>query len=158
MQKISSCLWFDDKAEEAATFYTSTFKNSRIVEVSRFGEGGPAPKGTVMAVTFELAGQRFLALNGALRLNFTEAHSLYVDCESQAEIDALWDKLVSNGGSPSMCGWLKDKYGVSWQIIPSSLPQLLSHADPAKGQRAMAAMMKMNKIDIATLQRAAEGR
>lgn len=156
MQKISPCLWFADKAEEAAKFYTSIFKNSRIVDVSRFGDGGPAEKGTVMAVNFELEGQRFLALNGA-RVNFTEANSLYVDCESQAEIDALWDKLLADGGSPSMCGWLKDRYGVSWQIIPSSLPKLLQHKDPATSQRVMAAMMKMIKIDLPTLQRAAEG-
>jgi predicted 3-demethylubiquinone-9 3-methyltransferase (glyoxalase superfamily) len=156
MQKISSCLWFDDKAEEAAKFYTSIFRNSRIVEVSRFGEGGPAPKGAVMAVTFELDGQKFMALNGARRLDFTEAHSLFVSCETQAEVDALWDKLTSDGGAPSMCGWLKDKYGLSWQIIPSALPTLLTQADPKKSQRVMQAMMKMNKIDVAALQRAAD--
>jgi predicted 3-demethylubiquinone-9 3-methyltransferase (glyoxalase superfamily) len=157
MQKISPFLWFDGKAEEAANLYTSVFKNSRIVNVSRYGEGAPQPKGAVMSVTFELEGQEFMALNGGPHFTFTPAISLFVKCETQAEVDALWDKLTANGGEKSRCGWLKDKYGVSWQIIPTALGRMLQDKDPAKSRRVMGAMLQMDKIDIAALQRAYDG-
>ncbi|MET9339622.1 VOC family protein [Nonomuraea sp. NPDC003804] len=145
MQKITTYLWFDNQAEEAANHYVSIFGNSRIVEV------------TPMMVTFELEGQRFLALNGGPQFRFTEAISLYVDCESQDEVDELWAKLIADGGEESRCGWLKDKYGLSWQIIPKALPKLLSDADPARAERAMQAMLKMSKIDVKALEDAANG-
>ncbi|HEX6194340.1 MAG TPA: VOC family protein [Jiangellaceae bacterium] len=156
MQKITTHLWFDDQALEAAEFYTSVFKNSKVLEVSHYGEGAPRPAGTVLTVTFELDGQRFIALNGGPEFTFTEAISLYVDCADQAEVDYYWDKLV-DGGEPSMCGWLKDRYGLSWQIIPRELPKLLSDPDSAKAQRAMQAMFTMNKIDLGEIQRAHRG-
>ncbi|MBF8189544.1 VOC family protein [Nonomuraea sp. K274] len=156
MQKITTCLWFDDQAEEAAEFYTSLFGDSRIVEVQRHGEGGPGPAGTAMMVTFELAGQRFMALNGGPDHNFTEAISLYVDCGSQEEVDELWAKLTE-GGQESECGWLKDRWGLSWQIIPNRLSELLSDPDPARAQRAMQAMLGMRKIDIDAMEAAAKG-
>ena len=153
MQKITTYLWFDDQAEEAAEFYTSIFEDSRILEVHRYGDAGPGPAGTAMMVTFELAGQRFLALNGGPQFTFTEAISLYVDCASQEEVDELWAKLT-DGGEESQCGWLKDRWGLSWQIIPSALPELLGNPDPAKAQQVMKAMLGMQKIDIKALEEA----
>ena len=155
-QKIKTFLWYDNKAEEAVEFYCSLFPDSRIISVSRFPEGSPAPAGTAMTVEFELAGIRFVALNGGPVFHFTEAISLTVDCEDQQEVDRLWDKLT-DGGTPSHCGWLKDRYGLSWQIIPGILPRLLSNPDAAVAQRVMTAMLQMAKIDIATLQQAANG-
>lgn len=153
MQKITPFLWFDHQAEEAMNFYVSIFKNSKIVGVSRYGEAGPGPKGSVMSGTFQLEGQTFLALNGGPHFHFTPAISLFVNCESQEEVDQLWEKL-SEGGEKSRCGWLKDKYGLSWQIIPTALGEMLSDKDPAKSQRAMKAMLQMDKIDIQTLRQA----
>jgi predicted 3-demethylubiquinone-9 3-methyltransferase (glyoxalase superfamily) len=153
MQKITTYLWFNDKAEEAANFYVSLFKNSRIVNITRHGEGSPAPAGQAFFVTFQLAGQQFYALNGGPMFKFSEAISLYVSCETQAEIDELWEKL-SAGGEKSRCGWLKDKYGLSWQIIPSVLGELMQGPN---AQRVMGALMQMDKLDIATLQQAAQG-
>ncbi|NRQ38058.1 VOC family protein [Nonomuraea sp. NN258] len=155
MQKITTFLWFADQAEQAAEFYTSLFANSRILDVQRYGEGGPGPAGTAMTVSFELMGQRFLALNGGPQFTFNEAVSLYVDCESQEEVDELWAKLTADGGEEAPCGWLKDKWGLSWQIIPTRLTELLSHPDPAKAQQAMQAMLKMQKIEIKALEEAA---
>ena len=157
MQKITTFLWFDDKAEEAANFYVSLFKNSKIDTMSRYGDAGPGPKGSVMVVQFELDGQQFTALNGGPIFKFTEAISLMVNCETQEEVDRLWDKL-SEGGQKSQCGWLKDKYGLSWQIIPTVLGKLMSDPDREKAGRVMKAMLQMTKIDIATLQKAYEGR
>jgi predicted 3-demethylubiquinone-9 3-methyltransferase (glyoxalase superfamily) len=157
MQKITTFLWFDNNAEEAVSFYASIFKNSRIVHSNRYGDAGPGPKGTIMSATFELDGQQFMALNGGPPFKFTEAISLFVDCTTQQELDELWAKL-SAGGTPGRCGWLKDKFGLSWQIIPRALGELLSDTDPVKSQRVMKAMLAMNKIDIAALQRAHEGK
>jgi predicted 3-demethylubiquinone-9 3-methyltransferase (glyoxalase superfamily) len=156
MQKITTYLWYDNQAEEAAVFYTSIFKNSRVLEVNRYGEGAPMPAGTAMTVRFELDGQEFIALNGGPHFKFNEAISLYVDCEDQAEVDYFWDRLV-DGGEPSQCGWLKDRYGLSWQIIPRELPSLLFDQDPAKAQRATQAMFTMTKIDVEALRRAHAG-
>jgi predicted 3-demethylubiquinone-9 3-methyltransferase (glyoxalase superfamily) len=156
MQKISPCLWFDDQAEDAANFYVSIFKKSRIVEVSRYGEAGPKPAGTVLTVAFELEGEEFLALNGGPEFNFTEAVSFTVRCETQEEVDYFWGKLTAGGGEESMCGWLKDKYGLSWQIVPNALPDLLSDPDPEKSNRVMQAMLQMTKIDIQGLRKAYE--
>jgi len=153
MQKITPFLWFDGKAEEAMNFYVSIFKNSKVVRVSRYGEAGPGPKGSVMSATFVLEGQDFYALNGGPQFKFTPAISLFVSCETQQEVDDLWDKL-SAGGSQDPCGWLRDKYGVSWQIIPTILGKLLGDKDPAKANRVMQAMLKMTKIDIKGLQQA----
>ena len=147
MQKITPFLWFDGKAEEAMNFYISIFKNSKIVSVSRYGESGPGPKGSVMGATFELDGQRFFALNGGPEFNFTPAISFFVNCETQREVDELWEKL-SAGGEKQRCGWLKDKYGLSWQIVPTVLGELLQDSDPAKSQRTMMAMLQMDKLDI----------
>jgi predicted 3-demethylubiquinone-9 3-methyltransferase (glyoxalase superfamily) len=156
MQKISPFLWFDGKAEEAMNFYVSIFKNSKIGRVTRYGDGGPGPKGSVMSASFQLEGQGFLALNGGPQFTFTPAISFFVNCETQQEVDELWDKL-SEGGKKERCGWLKDKYGLSWQIIPSALSKLLGDADPVKAKRVMMAMLQMDKIDIAGLQRAYNG-
>jgi predicted 3-demethylubiquinone-9 3-methyltransferase (glyoxalase superfamily) len=156
MSKISPFLWFDNQAEEAMVFYTSIFKNSKVGSVSRYGDAGPGPKGSVMVASFELDGMPFTALNGGPMFKFTEAISFYVNCDSQEEVDYYWDKL-SAGGSPSQCGWLKDKFGLSWQIIPSALPKLLSDPDRAKANRVMQAMLQMKKIDVAALQKAAAG-
>jgi predicted 3-demethylubiquinone-9 3-methyltransferase (glyoxalase superfamily) len=156
MQKLTPCLWFDTEGEEAATFYTSVFPNSRIVDVARYGSAGPRPEGMVMMVTFELDGQRFLALNGGPDFTFSEAISFQVDCESQDEVDAYWSKL-SAGGEEGPCGWLKDKFGLSWQIVPSALPEMLRHPDPQRAERVMGALMQMRKLDIAALKRAFEG-
>ena len=155
-QRITPFLWFDMNAEEAVAFYTSIFKDSRVGAVSRYGEGAPVPKGTVMTIAFELAGQQFMALNGGPHFKFTEAISLFVDCECQQEVDALWEKL-SAGGEKSRCGWLKDKFGVSWQVIPKALGQLMGDKDPEKSKRVMMAMLQMSKIDVAALQRAHDG-
>ena len=156
MQKITPFLWFDTQAEEAANYYVSIFGNSRILKVARYGEGGPGPKGTVMTVSFEINGQQFTALNGGPKFGFTEAISFLVSCETQAEIDALWEKL-SAGGKESRCGWLKDRYGLSWQLVPTILPELLGDKDRARAQRAMQAMLQMSKLDIAALKRAHQG-
>jgi len=156
-QKIAPCLWFDSKAEEAARLYTSIFKNSKILNVKRYPEGGPAPAGQAMIVSFQIEGQEFIALNGGPRFKFTEAISLLVNCETQQEVDDLWNRLTAGGGEESMCGWLKDKYGLSWQIIPTALLRLMSDSDPAKAQRVMQAMLQMRKIDIAALERAHRG-
>lgn len=151
MQKISPFLWFDGKAEEAMNFYVSIFKNSKIGAVSRYGDSGPGPKGQVMTASFQLEGQDFTALNGGPMFQFTPAISLYVDCESQEEVDRLWEKL-SEGGEQQPCGWLKDRFGVSWQIIPSLLPKLMTDKNAKKAQAAMQAMLQMKKIDSKALQ------
>ncbi len=153
MQKISPFLWFDDQAEEAAKFYTSIFKNSKITSRAYYGKEGPGPKGTVMSVSFQLDGQEFNALNGGPVFSFTPAISFFVNCETQTEVDELWEKL-SEGGSKEQCGWLKDKYGVSWQIVPGLLTRLISDPDPVKAARVTKAMLQMTKLDIAALQSA----
>ena len=153
MQKIVPFLWFDGKAEEAANFYVSVFKNSKVVRVTRYGDAGPGPKGSVMTCTFQLEGQDFYALNGGPQFSFTPAISLFVNCETQAEVDELWERL-SAGGSKDRCGWLTDKYGLSWQIIPTALGKMLSDKDPKKSASAMKAMLQMDKIDIKKLQEA----
>jgi predicted 3-demethylubiquinone-9 3-methyltransferase (glyoxalase superfamily) len=147
MQKITPFLWFNGNAEEAMNFYVSIFKNSRITNVSRYGEGGPGPKGTVMSGTFQLDGQEFMALNGGPQFTFSSAISFYVNCETQEEVDELWGKLIE-GGEAIRCGWLKDKFGMTWQIIPSILGKLLGDKDPAKSSRVMKAMLGMVKLDI----------
>jgi predicted 3-demethylubiquinone-9 3-methyltransferase (glyoxalase superfamily) len=154
MQKITPCLWFDTEGEEAARFYTSVFPNSRIVDVARYGSAGPRPEGTVMTVTFELDGQQFVALNGGPDFTFNEAISFQVDCKTQEEVDAFWDAL-SEGGEEGPCGWLKDRFGVSWQIVPTALSELLADPDRERSQRVMRAMLGMGKIEIAGLERAA---
>src|SRR6266581_6275273 len=153
MQKITPFLWFDGKAEEAVNFYVSIFKNSKVVRVTRYGEAGPGPKGTVMSATFQLDGQEFYALNGGPMFTFSPAISFFVKCETQPEIDEMWEKL-SAGGEKQRCGWLKDKYGVSWQIVPPVLGEMLSDEDAEKSKRVMEAMLQMDKIDIDTLKRA----
>lgn len=157
MPKITPFLWFDSKAEEAMNFYVSVFKNSKVVGVSRYGDAGPGPKGSVMTATFELEGQRFIALNGGPTFTFTPAISLFVNCETQQEVDDLWAKL-SAGGREDRCGWLQDKYGLSWQIIPSTLMDLMQDKDPEKSKRVMQAMLQMVKIDIAGLKKAYAGK
>jgi len=152
-QKITPFLWFDGKAEEAANFYVSVFGNSRVVSVTRYGEAGPGAKGTVMSAVFQLEGQRFYALNGGPQFKFTPAISMFVDCETQQELDELWEKL-SAGGKKNRCGWLDDRYGLSWQIIPTVLGELLGDKDAAKANRVMKAMMQMDKIDVARLKQA----
>jgi predicted 3-demethylubiquinone-9 3-methyltransferase (glyoxalase superfamily) len=156
MQKITPFLWFDDNAEEAVNFYVSIFKNSKIVSIHRYGEAGPGPKGTVMTANFEIDGQAFIALNGGPHYTLSPAVSFYVNCENQEEVDELWDKL-SAGGQTLQCGWLTDRYGVTWQIIPTILGELLQSEEAEKAQRAMKAMMQMVKIDIARLKQAYEG-
>jgi predicted 3-demethylubiquinone-9 3-methyltransferase (glyoxalase superfamily) len=157
MQKITPFLWFDGKAEEAMNFYVSLFEDSKVESISRYGEAGPGPKGTVMSVTFQLAGQKFMALNAGPEFKFTPAISFFVNCETQEEVDRLWEKL-SEGGQIQQCGWLQDKFGLSWQIVPSILGKLLNDPDPAKAARVMKAMLQMKKIDIEGLKRAAEQR
>jgi predicted 3-demethylubiquinone-9 3-methyltransferase (glyoxalase superfamily) len=157
MQKITTFLWFDNQAEEAMNFYTSIFKNSKIGQVSRYGDTGPGPKGTVMVGTFYLEGQAFMALNGGPNFKFSPAISLVVNCETQEEVDYYWDKLAAGGGKPNRCGWLDDKFGVSWQIVPTALGELMSSGDPAKSNRVMGALMKMDKLIIADLRKAYEG-
>ena len=156
MNKIFPFLWFDHQAEEAVTLYTSIFKNSKIGSVSRYGDAGPGPKGSVMVMEFELEGQKFTALNGGPVFSFTPAISFFVNCESQEEVDHLWEEL-SEGGEKGQCGWLKDKFGLSWQIVPTVLGQLLSDPDPEKAGRVTQAMLKMTKLDIAELKRAYHG-
>ena len=153
MKKITPFLWYDGQAEEAANFYVSIFKNSRILNVSRYGEAGPGAKGSAMSVTFELDGQRFIALNGGPHFKFTPAISFFVDCQDQQEVDDLWNKL-SLGGRIDQCGWLQDKFGLSWQIIPSILGEMLGDKDPVKSKNVMQAMLKMNKIDVQGLREA----
>ena len=153
MPKITPFLWFDNQAEEAANFYASIFKNSKILTISRYGEAGPGPKGSAMTVSFQLDGQEFIALNGGPHFKFTEAISFIVDCKTQQEVDQFWEKL-STGGQESQCGWLKDKYGLSWQIIPAILSEMLKDPDPQKSKRVMEAMLKMKKIDIQALKQA----
>jgi len=155
MQKITPFMWFNDNAEEAVNFYTSIFKNSKIESVSRNGEGSPGPAGQVMSMNFKLFGQDFMALNGGPVFNFTPAISFFVDCETQEEVDDYWDKLTK-GGVIEQCGWLKDKFGVSWQIIPSILGKLLNDKDPEKAKRVMEAMLQMKKIEIVDLLKAYE--
>jgi predicted 3-demethylubiquinone-9 3-methyltransferase (glyoxalase superfamily) len=156
MQKITPFLWFDNNLKDAVNFYTSVFKHSRVVSITRYGEAGPGPVGTVMSATFELEGQEFMALNGGPQFKFTEAVSFFVSCETQDEIDELWDKL-SEGGQKGRCGWLKDKFGLSWQIVPPILGQMLGDKDANKAKRVMEAMLQMDKIDIETLEQAYEG-
>ncbi|MDQ6887528.1 MAG: VOC family protein [Gemmatimonadota bacterium] len=153
MQKITPFLWFNGQAEEAMNFYVSIFKNSKIGRVSRYGEGGPGPKGSVMTATFQIEGQEFMALNGGPQYTFSPAISFFVSCETQAEVDELWEKL-SAGGRKDRCGWLSDKFGVSWQIIPTALGRLLGDKDPQKSQRVMKAMLQMDKIDVERLEKA----
>ena len=156
MQKITPFLWFDDNAEEAANFYVSIFKNSKIGSVARYGDAGPGPKGSVMTVNFRLEGQEFIALNGGPLYTFSPATSFFVDCKTQQEVDELWEKLTAGGGEVE-CGWLRDKYGLSWQIIPRALLELMQDKDPVKSQRVFKAMLQMTKIDIEGLQRAYRG-
>jgi predicted 3-demethylubiquinone-9 3-methyltransferase (glyoxalase superfamily) len=155
MQKLTPCLWFDTEGEDAANFYTSVFPNSKIRDIARYGSAGPRPEGTVMTVSFELDGQEFVALNGGPDFKFNEAISLEVLCETQEEVDSYWNALTADGGEEGPCGWLKDKYGVSWQIVPSVLYQLIKDPDREKSQRVMAAMLQMRKIEIDELQKAA---
>jgi predicted 3-demethylubiquinone-9 3-methyltransferase (glyoxalase superfamily) len=158
MSKITPCLWFDGEAEEAANLYVSLLPDSRIETVQKNSIDSPGGKaGSVLVVEFSLAGQRFMAVNGGRRFEYTHAVSFKIDCADQAEVDRLWDALISNGGQPERCGWLKDRFGLSWQIVPSALPQLLGGADRAGAQRAMAAMLQMVKLDIAGLQKAYAG-
>ena|SRR5882724_6004077 len=153
MQKITTFLWFDDKAEEAAEFYTSIFPNSKVTQVARYGAGAPRPENSVMTVSFEIEGQEFIALNGGPHYSFTPAISLFVRCETQGEVDAYWEKLVA-GGKPVQCGWLQDKYGLSWQIVPYQLFEMVQDKDRARANRVMQAMMGMVKLDLAALKRA----
>jgi predicted 3-demethylubiquinone-9 3-methyltransferase (glyoxalase superfamily) len=155
MSTITPFLWFDANAEEAMNFYVEVFGDAKVGEVTRYGDGGPGPAGTVMSATFELRGQQFMALNGGPGFPFTEAISFFVACETQEEVDDLWEKLTA-GGEESRCGWLKDRYGLSWQIIPNALGELLNDPDPVKSQRVMQAMLQMGKIEIAGLRRAYE--
>ena len=152
-QRITPMLWFDNQAEEAANYYVSIFKNSKVTNVSRYGDTGPGPKGSVMVAEFELDGQKFTALNGGPRFKFTEAISLVVNCENQDEVDYYWEKLSGDGGQEVVCGWLKDKYGLSWQVVPVKVFELLS--DPATSDRVMAAVMEMKKIELSKIEQAA---
>lgn len=156
MPKITTFLWYDTQAEEAANLYTSIFPNSKILTIARYGDAGPGPKGSVMTMAFELDGHKFIALNGGPHFKFTEAISLLIECKSQEEVDHYWSRLTE-GGQESQCGWLQDKFGLSWQVTPTALGEMLSDADRAKAGRVMQAMLKMKKIDIATLRRAYEG-
>ena len=155
MQKISPFLWFDGNAEEAADFYVSLFKGSKILKIARYGEAGPGPAGAVMVVNFQIEGQDFIALNGGPLFKFTEAISFVINCQTQEEVDHYWNRLTAGGGQESQCGWLKDKYGLSWQVTPTILGELLADKDQKKAQRVMQAMLQMKKIDIAALKRAA---
>jgi len=157
MQKITPFLWFDGKAEEAMNFYVSVIPNSKVLSIARSGDAGPGPKGSVLTANFELHGVEFVALNGGPQFKFTEAVSFVINCETQEEVDKYWEKL-SEGGRKDQCGWLKDKYGLSWQIVPIQLLQMIKDKDPQKAERAMKAMMKMQKLDIKTLQQAYEGK
>jgi len=157
MQNITPFLWFDGKAEEAMNFYVSIFKNSRVLGVTRYGEAGPGPKGSVMTASFELDGQRFVALNGGPKFTFSPAISFVIDCQTQQQVDELWEKL-SAGGRKDRCGWLTDKYGLSWQVVPTILPEMLQDKNAAKSQRVMKAMLQMDKLDIAALKQAYDQR
>ena len=154
MQKITPFLWFDNNLEEVVNFYFSVFKNAKKGRELRFGDAGPGPKGQLLTVEFELNGQKFVALNGGPGPKFTEAVSFAIDCKTQEEVDYYWEKLLEGGGQESMCGWLKDKYGLSWQVVPSALTELLADKDPVKANKAMQAMMKMRKIEISKLREA----
>jgi predicted 3-demethylubiquinone-9 3-methyltransferase (glyoxalase superfamily) len=154
MDRFITCLWFDDRGEEAARFYTSVFPSSKLGEIARYGSAGPRPEGTVMTVAFELNGQKFVALNGGPHFTFSEAISFQVMCEDQDEVDSYWSAL-SDGGEEGPCGWLKDRFGLSWQVVPVRLPELLGDPDPERAQRVMAAMLEMKKIEIGELERAA---
>ena len=157
MPKTTPCLWFDTQGEDAAKFYTSMFPNSRVTDVTRYGEAGPRPAGMALTVEFELDGQAYTALNGGPEFTFSEAISFQIDCKDQDEVDHYWTKLSEGGGEEGPCGWLKDKFGLSWQVVPRALPELLGDPDQEKAQRVMAAMMGMKKIDVAGLQRAYDG-
>lgn len=157
MNKITPMLWFNDQAEEAAKFYVSVFKDAKILETSRYGEGGPAPAGTVMVVKFQLEGQEYTALNGFVDRPFSDAVSLMIDCKDQAEVDYYWDKLLAGGGEPIACGWLKDKFGFRWQVTPGILLKYINDRDKVKAMRVTQAMMKMVKIDIAAIKKAYDG-
>ena len=157
MQKITPFLWFDDNAEEAVNFYVSLFKNSKVLSITRYGEAGPGPAGTVLTAAFQLQGQEFIALNGGPQFKFSEAISFSVNCETQEELDQYWEKL-SEGGEKGRCGWLKDKYGLSWQVNPVVLGEMLQDKDPDKAKRVMEAMLQMDKLDIETLKKAYDGR
>lgn len=157
MQRITPFLWFDEEAEEAMNFYTSVFEDSKVIGVSRYGEAFPGKAGKVMIATFEIEGQRFTALNGGPRFKFNEAISFEIDCETQEEVDYLWESLTAGGGEPGMCGWLKDKYGLSWQVVPRILGELMTDEDREKAKRVTEAMLSMRKIEIAELQRAYDG-
>lgn len=156
MGKITPFLWYDNNAEEAVNHYMSIFKNSSITSIARYGDAGPGPKGSIMTIAFQLEGRDFIALNGGPMFKFNEAISMSVDCKTQQEVDELWETLTE-GGQPSQCGWLKDKYGLSWQIVPSVLIEMLQDPDPEKSKRVMQTMMQMSKIDIAALRRAYQG-
>jgi predicted 3-demethylubiquinone-9 3-methyltransferase (glyoxalase superfamily) len=157
-QKITTFLWFDGQAEEAVNFYTSIFKNSKVLNTTRYGDAGPGPKGSVMTIEFDLDGQTFTAINGGPEFKFTEAISLVVHCQTQEEVDYFWEKLPADGGKTIECGWLKDKFGLAWQVTPDILLELIADSDTEKSQRVMKAMMKMKKIDIAEIERAAAGK
>jgi predicted 3-demethylubiquinone-9 3-methyltransferase (glyoxalase superfamily) len=157
MPRITPCLWFDSQAEAAAKFYVSIFKNSTIVSKSHYGENGPGPKGRVLTVAFRLDGQEFIGLNGGPAFKFTEAISMTVNCSNQQEVDRFWKRLTAGGGEESQCGWLKDKFGLSWQVVPRILPKMLVDKDPAKRERVMQAVLQMKKLEIATLKRAYAG-
>ena len=157
MQKITPFLWFDGKAEDAVNFYCSVFKDAKMGEVVRWDKTGPGPEGSVLTAAFELFGQKFVALNGGPEFKFNEAVSFVINCDNQDEVDYYWDKLTADGGQPSQCGWLKDKFGLSWQVTPTVLLKMIGDKDPAKAGRAMQAMMKMTKLDIATLEKACDG-
>ncbi len=156
MQRVRTCLWFDGNAEEAASFYTSIFENSKITAISRYGDSGPGPKGSAMVVIFELDGEEFMALNGGPKFKFSEAISLVINCKTQKELDHFWSRLLE-GGQAQQCGWLKDRFGLSWQVVPSIIGELMQDKDPARSARVMKAVMKMGKIDIGELKRAYEG-
>lgn len=155
MQKITPFLWFDNQAEDAAKFYASIFKNSKVGAITRYGEAGPGTPGSVLTVEFELDGLSFVGLNGGPHFKFNEAISMQIACETQEEVDRLWSKLTEDGGQPGQCGWLKDKFGLSWQVVPTALPRLLKQPDAEKANRVMQAMLQMTKIEIAELERAA---
>ncbi|MFF9901395.1 VOC family protein [Streptomyces longispororuber] len=157
MSTITPSLWFDDQALEAAEFYVSVFPDSKVTNVSYYGEAGPRPAGTVLTVDFELDGRRFTAINGGPEFTFDEAVSFLIDCADQEEVDRYWSALTADGGTESQCGWLKDKYGLSWQVVPAALGELIGDPDPGRAQRAMAAMLTMRKLDVAALRAAADG-
>ena len=157
MQKIIPNLWFDTQAEEAAEFYVSVFPDSRVVSVTRYPAGAPGPEGTAMTVEFELAGSRCVGINGGPQFPFTEAVSFQISCADQAEVDRFWDRLVGDGGQESQCGWLKDRYGLSWQVVPDGMAEVFADPDPARAQRAVQAMLGMTKLDVAALRAAADG-